>query len=248
MRLDALPAESAEELLQALVGDDPSLAPLKRLLVRRGNPFFLEESVRALVETKALQGDRGQYRLTRPVQSLLVPPTVQVILASRIDRLPVDHKRLLQIASVIGKEVAYELLQVVAELPDEVLRQGLASLQIGEFIYETQLFPDLVYTFKHALTLEVTYKSLPLEARRGFHDRIARSLESASLGRFDEKSEILSHHYQQAGNDEKALEHLLRAARRATTRFTSTEALGYCAAVNDCLNRLPRTEERDRQR
>src|SRR6516165_8836529 len=134
MRLDALPAESAEELLQALVGDDPSLAPLKRLLVRRGNPFFLEESVRALVETKALEGDRGRYRLTRPVQSLQVPPTVQVILASRIDRLPVDHKRLLQIASVIGKEVAYELLQVVAELPYEALRQGLASLQIGEFI------------------------------------------------------------------------------------------------------------------
>src|SRR5262249_8471300 len=91
MRLDALPAESAEELLQALVGDDPSLAPLKRLLVRRGNPFFLEESVRALVETKALEGIRGQYRLSRPVQSLQVPPTVQVILASRIDRLPVDH-------------------------------------------------------------------------------------------------------------------------------------------------------------
>jgi tetratricopeptide (TPR) repeat protein len=248
MRLDALPAESAEELLQALVGDDPSLAPLKRLLVRRGNPFFLEESVRALVETKALEGNRGQYRLSRPVQSLQVPPTVQVILASRIDRLPVDHKRLLQIASVIGKEVAYEVLQVVAELPDEALRQALANLQIAEFIYETQLFPDLVYTFKHALTLEVTYKSLPLEARRSHHERIGRALESASWGRFDEKSEILSHHYQQAGNDEKALEYLLRAARRATTRFAATEALGYCAAVVDCLNRLPKTDERERQR
>ena len=248
LRIDALPAESAEELLEALVGDDASLGPLKRLLVRRGNPFFLEESVRALVETKALEGDRGRYRLTRPVQSLQVPPTVQVILASRIDRLSVDEKRLLQIASVIGKELSYELLQVVAELPDEVLRQGLANLQIGEFIYETQLFPDLVYTFKHALTQEVTYKSLPLEARRGHHGRIACALESSSLGRLDERSEILSHHYQQAGNDEKALEHLLRAARRATTRFTSTEALGYCNAVVDCLNRLPRTDERERQR
>jgi predicted ATPase len=248
MRLDALPAESAEELLLALLGGDESLEPLKQLLVRRGNPFFLEESVRALVETKALEGDRGQYRLTRPVQSLQVPPTVQVILASRIDRLPVDHKRLLQIASVIGKEVAHELLQVVAELPDEVLRQGLADLQIGEFLYETQLFPELVYTFKHALTLEVTYKSLPLDARRSHHERIGRALESASLGRFDEKSEILSHHYRQAGNDEKALEYLLRAARRATTRFTSTEALDHCAAVVDCLNRLPKTEERERQR
>src|SRR5262249_24279453 len=114
MRLDALPADGADELLRALVGDDPSLGPLKRLLVRRGNPFFLEESVRALVETKALEGDRGRYRLTRPVQSLQVPPTVLIILASRIDRLPVEDKRVLQIASVIGKEVSFELLQVVA--------------------------------------------------------------------------------------------------------------------------------------
>ena len=248
MRLDALPVESAEELLEALVGDDPSLEPLKRLLVRRGNPFFLEESVRALVETKALVGDRGRYRLIRPVQNLQVPPTVQVILASRIDRLPAEEKRLLQIASVIGKEIPIELLLVVAELPEDALRRGLANLQIGEFMYETQLFPDLMYTFKHALTLEVTYKGLPLEARRGHHERIASALESSSLGRFDEKSEILSHHYQQAGNDDKALEYLLRAARRATNRFASTEALGYCAAVIDCLNRLAKTDERDRQR
>jgi len=248
MRLDTLPAESVEELLQALVGNHPSLEPLKQLLIRRGNPFFLEESVRALIETKVLEGERGRFRLIRPVQALQVPPTVQVILASRIDRLSAHDKRLLQIASVIGKEVSFELLQDVSELPDETLRQALINLQIAEFIYETHLFPELVYTFKHALTLEVTYKSLPLEARRGFHERIARSLESSSLGRFDEKSEILSHHYLQAGHDEKALEYLVRAARRATTRFTSTEALSYCAAVNDCLNRLPRTEERDRQR
>jgi class 3 adenylate cyclase/tetratricopeptide (TPR) repeat protein len=248
MRLDALPAESAEEFLQALVGDDPSLEPLKRLLVKRGNPFFLEESVRALVETKALEGDRGRYRLTHPVHRLQVPPSVQVILASRVDRLPVNDKRLLQNASVIGKEVPFELLQAVAEQSDQALRQGLANLQIGEFIYETQLFPDLVYAFKHALTHEVTYKSLPLEARRGHHERIAQAIESSSPGRFDENSEILSHHYQQAGNDEKALEYLLRAMRRATTRFASTEALGYGTAVVDCLNRLPKTDERERQR
>ena len=107
---------------------------------------------------------------------------MQVILASRIDRLSVDDKRLLQIASVIGKEVSFELLQVLAELPEEALRESLANLQIGEFIYETQLFPELVYTFKHALTQEVTYKSLPLEARRGHHERIARAIEFVQSG------------------------------------------------------------------
>jgi class 3 adenylate cyclase len=122
MRLDALPAESAGELLEALLGDDAGLAPLKQLLVRRGNPFFLEETVRTLVETKALAGERGQYRLTQPVQAIQVPPTVQVMLAARIDRLAAEDKRLLQTASVVGKDVPFTLLQASADLPDDPLR------------------------------------------------------------------------------------------------------------------------------
>jgi predicted ATPase len=105
LRLDALPPESAGELLQARLGDDPALVPLKRLLVRRGNPFFIEESIRTLVETGALTGERGAYRLTRPIQAIEVPATVQVILAARIDRLPAEDKHLLQTAAVIGKDV-----------------------------------------------------------------------------------------------------------------------------------------------
>ncbi len=129
MRLDALPPESAGALLQALLGDDPGLAALKQLLVKRGNPFFLEETVRTLVETKALAGERGRYRLMQPVQAIQVPPTVQAMLAARIDRLAPEDKRLLQTASVVGKDVPYVLLQAIAELPDEALRRGLDHLQ-----------------------------------------------------------------------------------------------------------------------
>jgi predicted ATPase len=113
LRLDALPPESAGELLSALLGDDLGLEPLKRLLVRRGNPFFIEESIRTLVETQALTGERGGYRLTRPIQAIEVPATVQVILAARIDRLPAEDKQLLQTASVIGKDVPFVLLHAV---------------------------------------------------------------------------------------------------------------------------------------
>jgi predicted ATPase len=113
LRLDALPPESAGELLSALLGDDLGLEPLKRLLVRRGNPFFIEESIRTLVETQALTGERGAYRLTRPIQAIEVPATVQVILAARIDRLPAEDKQLLQTASVIGKDVPFVLLHAV---------------------------------------------------------------------------------------------------------------------------------------
>ena len=173
---------------------------------------------------------------------------MQVILASRIDRLPVDEKQLLQVAAAIGKDVSFGLLQAVAEVPEDTLRRGLANLQTAEFMYETQLFPDLEYAFKHALTQEVTYKSLSQETRRGHHERIARALEAAFADRLDERSELLGHHYQQSGNDQKALEYLLRAAQRATTRFASTEALQHYAAVVDCMDRLPKAEEREQQR
>jgi class 3 adenylate cyclase len=153
LRIDALPPASADELLEGLLGNDPSLRLLKRLLIERtgGNPFFLEESVRTLVETKALAGERGAYRLAKASQDFQIPATAQGILASRIDRLSPEDKRLLQAAAVIGKDVPFDLLQAIAEGPEEALRTGLTHLLAGEFLYEARLFPDLEYTFKHAL-------------------------------------------------------------------------------------------------
>ena len=130
LRLDALPAERAGEFLDALLGEDPGLAPLKQLLVKRGNPFFLEETVRTLVETQALDGPRGGYRLTQPVPALQIPPTVQAVLAARIDRLAPEDKRLLQTASVIGKDVPVALLQAIAET-DETGDAGGAGAPAG---------------------------------------------------------------------------------------------------------------------
>src|SRR5439155_16379882 len=177
IRLDALSTEIAGELLDALLGEDPGLAPLKELLVDRGNPFVLEETVRTLVETQALEGPRGRYRLTQPVQTIQVPSTVQAILAARIDRLASEDKRLLQVASVVGKDVAFVLLQAIAELPDEALRRGLESVQAAEFLHETGLYPDLAYTFKHALTHEVTYGTLLQDRRETLHARTAGGIE-----------------------------------------------------------------------
>ena len=144
LRLDPLPPASADGFLQALLGDDPSLVPLKQLLIARteGNPFFLEESVRTLVETGVLVGEPGAYRLARPLEGLQVPATVQAVLAARIDRLPPEEKRLLQTAAVIGTEVPFALLRAIADLPEEALHRGLAHLQAAEFLYETRLFPD----------------------------------------------------------------------------------------------------------
>ncbi|MGH7312993.1 MAG: ATP-binding protein, partial [Candidatus Rokuibacteriota bacterium] len=157
IRLDPLPPETAETLLEVLLGTDAGLAPLTSLLTERaqGNPFFLEESVRALAETGALVGERGAYRLGKPVQVLQVPATVQAILAARIDRLTPEDKSLLQSASVVGTGVPLPVLQAVADLPENELARGVGRLQSAEFVYETRLFPEVEYTFKHALTHEV---------------------------------------------------------------------------------------------
>ena len=181
LRLDPLPPASADELLQALLGHDSSLDTLKQLLIARteGNPFFLEESVRALVETGGLVGERGAYRLGQALPSIQVPATVQAVLAARIDRLPPEEKRLLQTAAVIGTEVLLPLLQAIAELPEAALHGGLAHLQAAEFLYETRLYPEREYTFKHALTHEVAYSSFLLERRRPLHARIVVALGGA---------------------------------------------------------------------
>jgi predicted ATPase len=147
-------------MLQGLLGQDDTIARLPPVLIERteGNPFFLEESVRALVETGALVGGPGAYRLVAALTDIQVPPTVQTILAARIDRLSPEAKRLLQSAAVIGKhDVPFALLAAISDETEETVRRGLAHLQAAEFLYETRLFPDLEYTFKHALTHEVAY-------------------------------------------------------------------------------------------
>ena len=241
MRLDALAAESAGELLESLLGNDPGLAPLKQLLVKRGNPFFLEETVQMLLETKALEGSRGRYRLTQPLQTLQVPPTVQTILAARIDRLTPEDKRLLQTASVVGKDVPFALLQAIAQLPDEALRGGLDRLRAAEFLYETGLFPDLEYAFKHALTHEVTYASLLQERRRNLHARIVEAIETLYRDRVGEHIERLAEHAVRGNLSEKAVEYLRQSGAKAISRSAYTNAVAALEQGLAILDRLPET-------
>jgi tetratricopeptide (TPR) repeat protein len=226
VRLDSLPLSSAEELLEGLLGTGPELADLRRLLIDRtqGNPFFLEESVRALVETRALTGERGAYRLASLVHSLQLPPTAQAILAARIDRLVPEDKRLLQAAAVIGKDVPLPLLEAIAEEPEEDLRAGLTRLQAAELLYEARLFPELEYTFKHALTHEVTYGGLLQERRRDLHARIVEAIEMLHQDRLGEQIERLAHHAVRGELWEKAVLYLHRAGLKALTRSALPDA------------------------
>ena len=245
LRLDPLPPVSAEEFLQALLGDDPSLAPLKQLLIARtqGNPFFLEESVRTLVETGVLVGERGAYRLAQPVESLQMPATVQAILAARIDRLPPEDKRLLQTAAVIGTEVPWPLLQAIADAPEEALHRGVGQLQAAEFLYETSLFPEQAYTFKHALTHEVAYNSLLQERRRVLHTRIVEAIAGLSADRLTEQVERLVHHAVRGEVWDKALAYCRQAGAKAAARSAYREAVAYFEQALTALQHLPEHRE-----
>ena len=229
--------------MHTLLGDATELEPLKQMLRRRGNPFFLEETVRTLVETKALQGDRGAYRLVRPVQSLQVPTTVQTFLAARIDRLPVEEKHLLQAAAVIGKNVPYAILAAIAELPEEALQRALDHLQETEFLYETNLFPDTEYTFKHALTHDAAYSTLLKERRRRLHGQIVATIERLYPDRLAEHIERLAQHAVLGEAWDKAVEYARQAGTRAVDRSAYAQAGAYFDDGLAALTHLPATRK-----
>ena len=245
LRLDPLPPESAEQLLGALLGPDAGLEPLKRVLIARteGNPFFLEESVRALVETGALLGERGAYRLARPLPTIQVPATVQAVLAARIDRLPPGDKALLQTASVVGKDVPFALLQAIAEPAEDELHAAIGRLQAAEFLYEAGIFPDLEYTFKHALTHDVAYGSLLQDRRRTLHRQIVETIERLYPDRLAEHVERLAHHAFRGEAWEKAVTYLRQAGAKAFARSANREALAYFEQALTALTHLPETRE-----
>jgi class 3 adenylate cyclase/tetratricopeptide (TPR) repeat protein len=245
LRLDPLEPASAEEIVHALLGDDPSLRPLTSLLLARtqGNPFFLEESVRTLVETGGLVGAPGAYRLGQALPTIQVPATVQAVLAARIDRLSAEAKHLLQTAAVIGHEVPLSLLQAIVEMPAESLHRSLAQVQTAEFLYETRLFPESEYTFKHALTHEVAYGSVLQERRRGLHARIVEALEALAGHRAAEQSERLAYHALRGEVWAKAQTYCRQAGEKAMARSAHREAVEYFEQALRALAYLPEQRE-----
>src|SRR6266481_1427650 len=242
LRIDPLPLERAEELLLAILGNDPGLAPLTQFLIKRteGNPFFLEESVRTLVEGHALSGERGAYRLARPVDTIQVSPTVQAVLGARIDRLSTEDKRLLQSAAVIGHEVPFAILHEIAELPEERLRLGLAHLQAGEFLQEAKRFPDLEYTFKHALTHDVAYDSILRPRRRQLHARIVAAMERLYPDPVPHAERLAYHAF--AGEAwEQAVRYLRQAGAKALARSAYRNSTAHYEQALAALQHLPQT-------
>ena len=211
-----------------------------------GNPFFIEEMVQALFE-QGILARNGAVKLVRPLAQAHLPVTVQGLLASRMDRLPVELKELLQTLAVIGRESPLGLIRKVASKAEAQLERMLADLQAGEFIYEQPALTDVEYVFKHALTQEVAYNSVLMERRRLLHERTGDAIEALFKDRIDDHLAELAHHYSRTTNTRKAVEYLFRAGRHAAVRFAYSEAVTRLSNALELLKQLPDDTERARQ-
>ena len=246
LRLDPLGRESADEMLQSLLGDSTELGALKRLIIERteGNPFFMEETVEVLVDDGALVRDGATLRLTKPLADLKIPPTVRAILAARIDRLSPADKDLLQTLAVIGKEFPLSLVRAVVAASADELARMLDDLQLSEFIYEQPAFGDIEYTFKHALTQEVAYNSILIERRKTLHERIGAAIEELFKNSLEDHLSELADHYARSSNIEKAVECQARAAKRELSQSAYQGALLRLENAIELFAKLPDSPER----
>jgi predicted ATPase/class 3 adenylate cyclase len=247
LRLDPLGKDSAGEMLSAILGDGVELAPLKRLIIDKteGNPLFIEEIVQTLFEDGVLQRN-GTVKLAKSIDTVKVPATVQVILASRIDRLQPAEKDQLQTLAVIGREFSLSLVRELIKKPDDEIDRMLNDLQLVEFIYEQPAAGDMKYTFKHALTQEVAYNSILSDRRQLLHERAGTAIEALFAHQLDDHLGELAHHYSRSANLRKAVTYLLRVARQARRRSAFREALIHLQAALQTLAALPDGVERDR--
>ena len=249
LRIGPLAAAGTDELLDTLLGSDAGLLPIKKRLIEatQGNPLFLEECVRSLIENGVLDRASGHVRLVGSLPADFVPGTIWALLAARIDRLRPELKELLQCAAVLGNDIKEALLQSVSGIAQPDLRRAIHDLQVAEFLYEKAPIPETEYAFKHSMTREVAYASLLRERRIILHARAARSLETLAAGRLDEHVERLADHAERGAIWDKALEYLQRSGLKAFSLYANADAARFFERALKVLEKLPETPDNLRQ-
>jgi len=246
--LSQLKSKSSAKLIRAILDDCDIDSELESLIINRsaGTPLFIEELIHNLIENGSIQRELNECFLAIPSDKIQVPETLQGIIAARIDRIEESLKRVMQVASVIGREFAYRILHSITDMREE-LKSHLMSLQGLEFIYEKSLFPELEYIFKHALTQEVAYNSLLINRRKEIHEKIGKAIESLYTDNLEEYYELLAYHYLRSGNTDKAAEYLYIANQRAIELSAMEEAKAYFDEAMQLLDELPDTESNRRR-
>jgi tetratricopeptide (TPR) repeat protein len=246
--MDQLSLASSAELVQSILQGGEVMPEVRELILARatGNPLFMEEFTHSLLENGSIQKKDHEYVLSRKASDIQVPDTIQGIIAARMDRLEDSLKRTMQVASVIGRDFAFRILQTITGMREE-LKSYLLDLQGLEFIYEKSLFPELEYIFKNALTQEVAYNSLLLKRRKEIHEKIGQAIEELYPDRLEEFYEMLAHHYSRSENLEKAYQYLLLSAMKVGFNYSLWEAFRFGKEAINVLNQMPQTEENKRR-
>ncbi len=246
--VDQLSMKTSAELVQSILEEGEVAPELRELVLNRaaGNPLFMEEFTHTLLENGSIQKKDHEYVLSTKASDIQVPDTIQGIVAARMDRLEDNLKRTMQVASVIGRDFAYRILNTITGMGEE-LKSYLLNLQGLEFIYEKSLFPELEYIFKHALTQEVAYNSLLLKRRKEIHERIGKAIEELYQDRLEDFYEVLAHHYSRSEGSEKAYHYLKLSGDKAVRSYSLWEAFRFYKEAINVLNKLPETEENKRR-
>ena len=240
INMPPLPPAQAAILLQDHFGDDPSLALLSRNIIERaqGNPFFLEELVNALVERGDFEGEKGAYQLKGGIDTIPLPPTVQAVIAARIDRLQDNAKRVLEVASVVGREISISILDLVTGLSPTELSEAAQHLRQAELLYDVAPFEQRCLAFRHPLIQEVAYRSLLHDRRRDLHSKVAQAIEGLFKDQVEQRASLLAYHFEQAGENLKAAQQNMRAAVWIGANDPS-QALRSWQKVRELLSNLP---------
>ena len=237
--LSQLTSPSSAELIRAILYDCRIDPELELLIMNRsaGMPFYIEELAYSLLENGSIRREKNQCFLARAPGDIQIPDTIQGVIAARMDRLDDNLKRTLQVASVIGCNFSFRILQLITGMDSEI-KSYLQNLQRLEFIYEKRIFPELEYMFKHALTQEVAYNTLLLERRKELHVKIGRAIEKNYSERLEEFYEMLAYHYEVGQDWEKALVYLTKAGDKVAAAFANREALEYYARTLKVCDKL----------
>jgi class 3 adenylate cyclase/tetratricopeptide (TPR) repeat protein len=245
--LTQLTSQSSAELIQAILYDCEIEPGLETLILNRsaGTPLYIEELTQSLLENGKIQREQNQCFLAVEPKDIQIPDTIQGIIAARMDRLEDNLKRTMQVASVIGRDFAFRILQTITGVREE-LKSYLLNLQGLEFIYEKSLFPELEYIFKHALMQEVAYNSLLHKKKKEIHGKIGEAIEQLYTERLEEFYEILAYHFVQAEGWEKAFLYLSKSGNKARQAFANQEAIGFYTKAIDVSNRItPALQEKE---
>ena len=243
IQLEGLDPEDIRDMVHALLGTRAVSASFFQILLAKGegNPLYVEEILRQVQETGGIVIEQGEVRLR--AGDVVVPETIRDIIAARVDGLLESLKHTLQVASVIGRRFGVSLVSRVSEDHYDQVATDLNDLHASDFVFPSARDPELIYSFKHALTQDVVYGSLLERRRRVYHEAAARGLEELYAGRTDEVVELLAYHFGASAEAEKAVDYALRAAEKSQRRWANAEALAYFESALQRLETMPDTPE-----